>query len=293
MRRFALMCAALVLAGACAVPAIAKDKKPKPPKRPAVAPVADSVTVALWRLDETLGLHVADAGPFRLNGVAGPDTRPDFGRWKNGRVFQNTLQSFVVVPSNPVLDLTNRFTIEAWVYVNAVAKYELQTIAARWAPLSSEQSWLFGVAGLDRRYPSVPKDSPGWFRDFVNPEEPMHLVFAFRSNTAPGAQAFVSTSELPLQRWVHVAATLDGEVVTLWVDGRLDAQVAAPYAMRAVDAPLTIGSTLDSHRLTDFGGDLRVDAVASPELFYQFDGLIDEVRLSNAPRTTFESTGKR
>lgn len=292
MKRFVLLLVALVL-GVALAGAAAAAKKPKPPKRPMVAPLADSVTVALWRLDETLGLQVADNGPFRVNGIAGPDTRPDFGRWKNARVFPGTLQSFVVVPSNPVFDLTNRFTIEAWIWVNSVPTWELSTVAARWAPLSNEQVWLLGVAGLDRRYPSVSKDSPGWFRDLVSPEAPMHLVFAFRSNQAPGAQAFVSTGELPLQRWVHVAASLDGEVVTLWIDGRLDAQVAAPYSMRSVDTPITFGSTLDAHALTDFGGDLRVDAVAQPALYYQFDGLIDEVRLSAAARRAFESTGRR
>lgn len=290
MKRLVLLLAALVLGVALAD---AAGRKPKAPKRPLVAPLADSVTVALWRLDETLGLQAVDDGPFRLGGIAGPDTRPDFGRWKNARVFPGTLQSFVVMPSNPVFDLTNRFTIEAWIWVNSVPTWELSTVAARWSPLSNEQVWLLGVAGLDRRYPSVSKDSPGSFRDLVSPEAPMHLVFAFRSNQAPGALAFVSTGELPLQRWVHVAATLDGEVVTLWIDGRLDAQVAAPYAMRAVDTPITLGSVLDPHALTDFGGDLRVDPVVQPALYYQFDGLIDEVRLSAAARRSFESTGRR
>ncbi|MFN8586604.1 MAG: LamG domain-containing protein [Candidatus Eisenbacteria bacterium] len=287
---------ALLLAGfalCAATDSTAGAKKPRPPKRPATAPLADSVTVALWRFDETLGSTVADSGPFRLNGIAGPDTRPDFGRWKNARVFTNTLQSFTVVPTNPVMDLTTRFTIEAWVYVNAVSKYELQTIAARWSPLSNEQSWVLGVAGLDRRYPAVPKDSPGWFRDLVSPARPMHLVFAFRSPQSAGTQSFVSVNELPIGRWVHVAATLDGEVVTLWLDGRLDSQVVSPIGMRAVEAPITIGSTLDPHRLTDFGGDLRVDPVALPVLYYQFDGLLDEVRLSSAARTSFESAGRR
>lgn len=282
---------ALSLLAASLAHAGKKPKAPKEPRRPAAAPAADSVTVALWRFDEPLGLRLADSGPFRLAGTAGTDTRSDFGRYKNARIFQDVLQSFAYVPYNPVMNTGRHFSIEAWVYVNAVGKFELQTIAARWSPVPTEQSWAFGVGGLGRASTSV--TSPGWFRDIANPISPMRLVFGFRSAEAAVTQGYVSSSELPLSRWVHVAATVDGEVVRLWVDGRLDGQFATTLGIRASEAPLTIGSALDSHRLTDFGGDLRVDTDASVTLFYQFDGLIDEVRLSNAARSTFDSVGRR
>ena len=102
-RRLAASALALLLLAGSAFPALAKEKKPKAPKAPrvpAVAPVADSVTVGLWRFDETLGLQAADSGPFRLTGTAGPDTRPAFGRFRNGREFPAAAQTFVVVPYN-------------------------------------------------------------------------------------------------------------------------------------------------------------------------------------------------
>jgi hypothetical protein len=288
-----LLAAVLVLAlgAASLAQAAKKPRPPKAPRVPAAAPLADSVTVALWRFDETLGLRVGDSGPFRLTGTAGPDTRADFGRYRNARIFQNVPQSFVFVPYNPVMNTERHFTIEAWVYVNAIAPFEMETIAARWSPVPSEQSWAFGIGGLGRTSTSV--ISPGWFRDIAQPVSPMHLMFGFRSAEAAGTQGFVASSELPLQRWVHVAASVDGEVVRLWVDGRLDGQFATTLGIRATEVPLTIGSALDPHRLTDFGGDLRVDPAANVTLFYQFDGLIDEVRLSNAARSTFDSAGPR
>ena len=118
-------------------------------------------------------------------------------------------------------------------------------------------------------------------------------VFAGRSGQATQTQTIVSVGELPLQRWVHVAATFDGEVATLYVEGRLDSQVALPYTMRTGEVPLTIGNTLDSHRLTDFGGDLRVDTIGQRLKGDPLDGLLDEVRLSSAARTTFESAPPR
>src|SRR5439155_17630616 len=52
---------------------------------PGVTP--DSITTALWHMDETGGTHVADAGRFRLDGRAGLDTRTDFGRLRGARLF--------------------------------------------------------------------------------------------------------------------------------------------------------------------------------------------------------------
>lgn len=290
--RFATSALALLLLAALASSAIAKEKKsraPKAPRVPAIAPVADSVTVGLWRFDETLGLQAADSGPFRLAGIAGPDTRAAFGRFRNGREFPAAAQTFVVVPYNPVLDLERRFTIEAWVYVNAVSDGTLQTIAARWSPLVNEQIWAFGVSG--RALDSATLGNP--YADLLNGAPPLRLVFAYRSGQSTQTQTLVSVGELPLERWVHVAATIDGEVATLYVEGRLDSQVAMPYLMRTGPVPLMFGNTLDSHRLTDFGGDLRVDTIGQRMKGDPLDGLLDEVRLSSAARTTFESAPPR
>ena len=54
-----------------------------------------------------------------------------------------------------------------------------------------------------------------------------------------------------------------------------------------------MGNALDTRHLTSFGGDLRVDPDATVSLYYPFDGLIDEVRLSRGARVHFESTPGR
>ena len=65
----------------------------------------DSVTVALWRMDETGGTRAADAGPSRLDAIAGPDTRTIFGRFRGARLFTRSINSFLYVPYSPLLDL--------------------------------------------------------------------------------------------------------------------------------------------------------------------------------------------
>jgi hypothetical protein len=98
---------------------------------------------------------------------------------------------------------------------------------------------------------------------------------------------------VPVGRWVHVAATVDGETVRLYLDGRLDAQYVNTRTVRASPAPFVIGNAVDPRHLTTFGGDLRIDPAAGVKLYYPFSGQIDEVRLSRGARQRFESTDLR
>ena len=256
-------------------------------------PAADSVTVGLWRFDERAGLHAADASPFRLSGIMGADTRIEFGRYKGARLFTATAQSFVYVPYNPVMESPRGFTVEAFVYLNDYSRYELSGIAMRWTPVPNEQSWLLGVVGNKLGPPAITAASPGWFDSEVAPFNTGHLVFAFRPELAAGDQSFASTSTIPLRKWTHVAASVDGEVVRIFIDGRLDVQVAIANEIKRSTAPLVVGNALDPRLLTDFGGDLRQDPNRVPLPFYALNGIVDELRLSNVARKSFESADGR
>jgi len=274
--------------GACAHHG-GRETAPRPPRVPPGPPLADSVTVGLWRFDERGGTHVFDGSPFGLDGTAGPDARVEFGRWKSARGFTATAQSFVFVPYNPVLESPRDFTVEAWLYLNDISRYELSAVAMRWSPVANQQSWLLGVVGRKLSGATNTTPSPGWFDEVVTPLVTAHLVFAFRPDLAAGLQTIQSSVELPLNRWVHVAATVDGEVVRLFLDGRLDVQAAVPNGIRRSDAPLVVGNALDPRRLIDTGGDLRQDPSNLPLPWYALNGTVDELRISNTARTTFES----
>lgn len=288
MRRLALLLVALLVVAGTA----AAKKKPRAPKVPPRAPVVDSVTVALWAFDENGGPLCADSGPFRLRGSAGLDARTDFGRFRSARVFARQLQSFVVVPRNPALDVPGAFTVEAWVQVNSWSVDALQCVAARWSPVPGEQSWLLGVAGLKQNLAEAVR-APVFFAQAMTDVATGRLVFLMQPAEAAAPVAYASASSLPRGRWVHVAATLDGSVVKLFLDGRLDAQYATRQTLRACAAPLVVGNFVDERRLSDLSGQLELEPSVDYSAYFGFDGLIDELRISNAARTSFESADTR
>ena len=263
------------------------------PKQPPHPPAADSVTVALWSFDENGGPTCGDSGPFRLRGTAGPETRTDFGRYKSARLFARTQQSFVFVPAGAALDVKGGFTIEAWVHVTSLSPYELEVIAARWTPIPGEQSWVFGITGRNESVPLAPVNSPGLFTRATSDQPAARLVFVMQPAEAAAVSSFASVAAVPLDRWVHVAATLDGSMVRLYLDGRLDSQYATRETIRPSAAPLVIGSFLDERRLSELTGQLLIDSPADYSRFYGFDGFIDEVRLSSVARSRFESIDTR
>jgi hypothetical protein len=253
---------------------------------------ADSVTVALWRFDETGGTRVPDAGPSRLDGTAGLESRTGFGRIGGARAFTQSLDSFVLIPPTPLFDLSSGgFTIEAWILMNDYAVYEATPIVARWTTFANEQSWLFGVAGYRRTKPASAHISPGLLNEVAGTARPGNLIFAFQPRGAGTIRTFPSTRSIEAGRWTHVAVTYDGQTVRLWVDGQMDAQYAEASPVRTSGAPLMIGNFFDSRWLGAFGGDLRVEQALDPVPYYAFDGMIDELRLSNVARADFAHAG--
>lgn len=249
---------------------------------------ADSATVALWRFDETTGVRCADSGTLHLDGTAGQGTRVSYGRFAGAREFTRVMDSFVHVPYDPAMDRTGTLTVESWVYAQSYGDNDVTPIAARWTQEGSQQSWWFGIAGrrLSLGSPSVPLGPAGI-------GQTGQLVFAFQPDEAGPPRAFTSTQRLALQRWTHVAATLDGSVVRFFIDGRLDAQYATHGRIQASVAPLLVGNYFDTRQLTSFGGELRVNSLGDDTPYYAFEGSIDELRLSSVARGEFPGTGAR
>lgn len=249
-------------------------------------PPVDSATVALWRFEEPAGTRVLDSGPLRLDGRAGVDTRTDFGRIRSGRVFTRSIDSFVYVPYRPALDPHLAFTVEAWVYPAAWGDYEIAPLLGRWTQQPSEQSWLVGISGLNVSPQFAALPGPNFLGRLVQRAGPGYLVFAYLPEGGGAGRVFSTIATLPLERWTHVAATFDGEVVRLFLNGRQDSQYASAGRIRGSGAPLLIANYFDWRGLSEFGGDLRVEQ-GDRNPYYAFQGTLDEVRLSSVARPDF------
>jgi hypothetical protein len=285
-----LACAAALLLAALLAPACAHT--PRGAASPGRgAPAADSATVGLWRLDEVTGSDILDAGPLRLHGTAGLDARPQFGRFNGARRFTRSIDSFVLIPSNPELDGTNGLTVEAWVYLNRYGDYTDTPIALRWAPSANAQSWLFGVVGRSAGTP--PPTASGDHVSLIGVGPAGRLVFAFQPVVAGAPRVFFSSRAVPLERWTHVAATYDGQAVRLWIAGLPDAQYVSPGRIAASDAPLMLGNAVDPRALTTFGGSLRADRSTVSYAYYALEGALDELRISNVARRDFPDGRER
>jgi len=288
-RVFAHLAISMLALGACVSCMHAVRTEDTPPG--AAPPAVDSLTAALWRMDESAGTRVADAGRWRLDGTAGIDTRTDFGRFRNARVLSRSINSFVYVPYSPLLE-SRTMTIEAWIQPVSFGDYEDTPIAARWTEQANMQSWLFTIVGLRKRPPLVRLPGPGYHLELARLGAVGHLMFAFQPQDAGVAEVLFSSIAIELNRWTHVAVSHDGAVVRFYIDGRMDSQYAVRSGIRASEAPLLAGNYFDPRGLSDFSGDLRVGSLVDSNPYYAFDGEIDELRLSSAARKSFWEVGE-
>ena len=248
---------------------------------------ADDSTLVLYRFDETGGARLADSGPQRLDARAGVDTRTEFGRIRNGRRFTRSIDSFVYLPYRETLEARAGLTAEAWVYVSTYGQYEATPIVGRWTEAAGEQSWLFGVLGLDIRPPLASLPGPDFLRIQGVLGVEGKLFFLYQPEEAGSPHVYFSSETLPLERWTHVAVTFDGELVRFYVGGQLDAQYAVRGRIRPSRAPLLVGNYFNWRSLTDFGGELRFDPNRDANPYYAFDGVLDDLRLSLTARREF------
>jgi hypothetical protein len=142
-----------------------------------------------------------------------------------------------VAPPHASLDLGSAFTMEAWVYASAGEPY----------------AFVLGKPHDPRH------EDPFMGYALVFADDGARLEFV-QTTGAPGSYRAVGTAgAFPLGRWAHVAATLGGGQMRLYVDGALAASGDSPGPPNAASLPFAVGggAQADGSVIGGFRGGLR------------------------------------
>src|SRR5439155_26491119 len=122
--------------------------------------------------------------------------------------------AWVTIPDSTSLHLTTGMTIEAWVKPTAAQDFTTVAMKERSGGMSYA---LYGSDGT------------------ANPPS------AYVHPSSAGDEAAIGTSALPLNTWSHLAATYNGSILNLYVNGALVSSQAVTGAMTTSTNPLRIG----------------------------------------------------
>ncbi len=204
-----------------------------------VSNVATNPLVAAYGFNEGSGTTVIDASG---NGNTGTITGASWtrqGRFGSALNFDGT--SWVTVNDSDALDLSNGMTLEAW---------------AR--PTVSPGTWTTIIL----------KEAPPSDLAYMIQADPLGQPNSSISTDAGGLRRIVEPQSLPLKTWAYLAATYDGTMLSLYVNG------------------IVMASAFESGNIITSGGALRFGGNSIWGEY--FVGTIDEVRIYNQARSEAE-----
>ncbi|HZX43039.1 MAG TPA: LamG-like jellyroll fold domain-containing protein, partial [Myxococcaceae bacterium] len=192
--------------------------------------------VAAYSFDQGSGTSLPDLSGNSNNGTISNASWSTGGKYGGALSFNGT-NAIVNVPDSSSLDLTSGMTLEAWVNPSALGN-AWRTVLMK----ETSGNMVYDLYG--NRNTTVPTTEV---------------------QIGTSAQQSNGTSALPLNTWVHLASTYDGNVLRLYVNGTQVSQL------------LVVGSISTSTGALRIGGN-----TVWPEWF---SGLIDEVRIYNRALT--------
>jgi hypothetical protein len=163
--------------------------------------------VAAYGFEEASGTTVSDSSGNSIGGYTSNAVRTAMGRYGKGMTFGPN--SMVVVPENPMLDITGSLTLEAWVNPTAPGT-NWQNVILKGGP-NTALSYILNAVGM-------PGTDPSFF-------------------VSPAAAGVFSPVTLPVNTWTHLAGTYDGTTMRIYTNGVL----AASVSQTGLIAPSTDG----------------------------------------------------
>jgi hypothetical protein len=164
-----------------------------------------------------------------------------------GKVGRTFINPYITVNDSPSLRVTNGLTLEAWINTTSlsgtrvlISKFEYPLNQS----LGTQSAYLFGTTNNGALFFTLTPNG------------------SVRTNTT-----LVTTNLIPLNTWTHVAATYDGSVMRLYINGTQVGQTNFTNNIFPGSAPLGIGGF--------------ATVPASTSSAWQYSGLMDEISLYN------------
>ena len=174
------------------VTAVARDAVGHTTQSAVVTVYVANGMVGAWAFDDGAGTSVADSSGKGNTGTAAGTTWAA-GKYGGALTFSGGPTSWVTVPDNNTLDLTNALTLEAWVNPTS--------LGTAWRTVLFKEQ----TAGLV-------------YSLYGNNGTPAHPVGQLNIGGEKNAEG---SAALPLNAWSHLAATWNGSTLNLWVNGVL------------------------------------------------------------------------
>jgi RHS repeat-associated protein len=199
---------------------------------------------AYWRLDETSGNLLDTTANANTASAQSPLTRPVPGLVNDATTATGFTGGYGTVADSPSVSPTSRYSLEAWI----------------------KPATVNGQMGIIEHYGTQGPPSVLGYNGFGIRVEPGGHVLLFDSGSyaqfgAPGGFDFLTgASRLQAGRTYHVVGTYDGSALRIYLNGLLDASMAATFPVS--DSPLAA----------------RLGA-SGPEHAHPFDGTLDELAI--------------
>jgi hypothetical protein len=200
------------------------------------AAIDPSTCVGAWFFEEGTGPIAKD---FSGNGNDGTiEGGPKWGKGKFGKSldFDGT-DDHIIVPDSPGLDL-NHLTVTAWINLRSYPD-DARIITKEFGVVDPYSVYTLLMSGDGER------------------------KLEFRPVLDNQRKRIPSNADIPLNQWIHVAATFDGRQVVLYINGDIDKTEQHAGMMLENDEPVYLGAS----------------QFWDPRFF---DGLMDEAALFNA-----------
>lgn len=152
---------------------------------------------------------------------------------------------YVEVPDDNSLDMTNGFTVAAWIFLDSYTE---------WASLVTKGGINDGSGDLGPNNFTIHQSGPSAASGQLG-----HLRFSSDLGLAGDSHSIIT-----LREWHHIAVTFDGATLRFYLDGRPDGEIPFAGPLNPNDASLHIGA--------DFPGDDEY-----------WHGRIDELKIWNSP----------